>query len=53
MVVLRKKNPAHIGAIENYEVHHSGGIAFAVHSMKHEKPEFLLREVRVMKLDKN
>ncbi len=51
--VLREKNPTHIGAIENYEVHPSGGIGFVVHSMKHEKPEFLVREVRVLKLDKN
>ena len=52
-VVLREKNPAHIGAIENYEVHSSGNIGFVVHSMKAENPEFLLREIRIMKLDEN
>ncbi|MDB4461165.1 hypothetical protein N9038_00505, partial [bacterium] len=52
-VVLREKNPAHIGAIENYKVHSSGNIGFVVHSMTAENSEFLLREIRIMKLDEN
>jgi Domain of Unknown Function (DUF1080) len=49
-VVMSAKNPAHVGTIENYEVHPSGRIGFALHAALHQEPEFLLREVRVRKL---
>ena len=49
-VVMSAKNPAHVGTIENYEVHPSGRIGFSLHAALHEQSEFLLREVRVRKL---
>ncbi len=49
-VVMSEKNPAHVGTIENYKVHPSGPIAFALHAARHEDSQFLLREVRVRKL---
>ena len=49
-VVMSEKNPAHVGTIENYEVHPSGRIGFSLHATLHEQSEFLLREVRVRKL---
>ena len=49
-VVMDEKNPAHVGAVENYAVHPSGRIGFAIHSAQHEEPEFLLRELRIMNL---
>jgi hypothetical protein len=48
--VLSAKNPAHVGTIENYRVHPSGRIGFALHAALHEEPQFLMREVRVRKL---
>jgi len=47
-VVLREKNPVHIGAIENRAVHSEGRVGFVVHSMLDSESEFLLRELRVL-----
>ena len=44
-IVLQEKNPIHIGAIKNFVSHPTGRIGFAVHSLEHEEPTFLLREV--------
>ncbi len=49
-VVMREKNPAHIGSIKNFAVHPSGSIGFEVHSARKEESKFLLREVRIMNL---
>lgn len=46
-LVLREENPASVGAMEHHKIEASGRLGFAVHSMNHEEPEFLLREVRV------
>ena len=46
---LREKNPAHIGAIENFAANPSGRVGVVVHATTHDEPEFLLREVRIAK----
>jgi len=50
-VVMQQKNPDHIGTIENFAVHPSGRIGFAVHSTQSEETEFLLRELRIAAAD--
>jgi hypothetical protein len=51
-VVLREKTPPHIGAIERFGVHPSGHIGFAVHASQCEETEWLLREVRLVNVDR-
>lgn len=46
-VDLQEKRPDHIGSVENFAMLPSRSIGFVVHSMRHEEPQFLLRDVRV------
>ncbi|MFT4546718.1 MAG: hypothetical protein ACI8XO_002378 [Verrucomicrobiales bacterium] len=46
-VSMQQKNPVQIGGIEKFLVNPEGRIGFEVHSTTSEKPEFLLREVRL------
>ena len=49
-VVMPEENPAHVGAIENFVVHPSGRIGFALHSAQQAEPGFQLREVRIKEI---
>ncbi len=48
---LEQKTPDVIGAVNNFAVHPSGRIAFAVHSTQLEEPMFLLRDLRISLAD--
>ena len=44
---LQEQRPDQIGSIDRFAIHPSGRIAFDVHSMRQEEPQFLLREVGI------
>ena len=50
-VSMQQEKPDHLGAIKNFVVHPSGRIGFSVHSKPSVDTNFLLRELRVTKVE--